>query len=91
MAASHQKLQETKKSSSLAPSEHVHANTVISDFRPSKLCPGIEPRSHAFQVDSLPVEPQGKPMNTGVGSLSLLQQICKTDFFSKNFNMRKVL
>ena len=29
----------------------------------------------AFQVDSLPFEPQGKPRNTGVGSLSLLQWI----------------
>ena len=34
----------------------------------------IEPRSPALQVDSLPSEPQGKPKNTGVGSLSLLQQ-----------------
>ena len=34
--------------------------------------PGIEPRSPALQVDSLPAEPQGKPKNTGVGSLSLL-------------------
>ena len=32
----------------------------------------------ALQVDSLPVEPQGKPKNTGVGSLSLLQQIFLT-------------
>ena len=37
--------------------------------------PGIKPRSPTFQVDSLPAEPQGKPKNTGVGSLSLLQQI----------------
>ena len=37
--------------------------------------PGIEPRSPALQVDSLPAEPQEKPKNTGVGSLSLLQQI----------------
>ena len=37
--------------------------------------PGIEPRSPALQVDSLPAKPQGKPKNTGVGSLSLLQQI----------------
>ena len=37
--------------------------------------PGIEPRSPALQVDSLPAEPQGKPKNTGAGSLSLLQQI----------------
>ena len=36
---------------------------------------GIKPRSPALQADSLPAEPQGKPQNTGVGSLSLLQQI----------------
>ena len=30
------------------------------------------PRSPALQSDSLPSEPPGKPMNTGVGSLSLL-------------------
>ena len=34
----------------------------------------IEPRSPTLQVDSLPAEPQGKPMNTRVGSLSLLQE-----------------
>ena len=33
--------------------------------------PGIKPRSPALQVNSLPAEPQGKPKNTGVGSLSL--------------------
>ena len=32
--------------------------------------PGIEPRTPALQADSLPAEPQGKPKNTGVGSLS---------------------
>ena len=37
--------------------------------------PGIEPRSPELQVDALPAEPQGKPQNTGVGSLSLLQGI----------------
>ena len=37
--------------------------------------PGMEPRSPALQVDSLPAEPQGKPKNIGVGSLSLLQGI----------------
>ena len=31
--------------------------------------PGIEPVSLALQADSLPAEPQGKPKNTGVGSL----------------------
>ena len=40
--------------------------------------PGIEPRSPTLRVDSLPAEPQGKPKNTGVGSLSLLQRIFPT-------------
>ena len=40
--------------------------------------PGIEPRSLALQVNSLPSEPPGKPRNTGVGSLSLLPQIFLT-------------
>ena len=35
--------------------------------------PRIKPRSPALQADSLPAEPPGKPKNTGVGSLSLLQ------------------
>ena len=42
------------------------------------LNPGIKPRSLALQEDSLPAEPQGKPMNTRVGSLSLLQGIYLT-------------
>ena len=37
--------------------------------------PGIEPRSPALQVDSLPAELTGKPKNTGVGSPVLLQGI----------------
>ena len=37
--------------------------------------PSKEPRSPALQADSLPFEPPGKLKNTGVGSLSLLQQI----------------
>ena len=40
--------------------------------------PGIKPRSPTLQVNSLPTEPQGKPKNTGVGSLSLLQRIFPT-------------
>ena len=40
--------------------------------------PGIEPRSPAWQVDSLPSEPPGKPMNTGVDSLTHLQGIFPT-------------
>ena len=34
-----------------------------------------QPRSPTLQADSLPAEPPGKPKNTGLGSLSLLQQI----------------
>ena len=39
---------------------------------------GMEPRPPTLQADSLPAEPPGKPKNTGVGSLSLLQQIFPT-------------
>ena len=39
---------------------------------------GIKPRYLALQEDSLPAQPQGKPRNTGVGSLSLLQWIFPT-------------
>ena len=35
-------------------------------------------RSPTLQADSLPAEPQGKPKNTGVGSLSLIQWIYPT-------------
>ena len=34
--------------------------------------------SPALQADSFPAEPQGKPKNTGVGSLSFFQQIFPT-------------
>ena len=40
--------------------------------------PGIKPKSPSLQVDSLPAEPQGKPKNTGVGSVSFLQGIFLT-------------
>ena len=42
------------------------------------LDPGIKPETPALQVDSLSTEPQEKPKNTGVGSLSLFQQISPT-------------
>ena len=42
------------------------------------LNPGITPRSPTLQVNSLLSEPSGKPKNTGVGSLSLLQRIFPT-------------
>ena len=40
--------------------------------------PGIKSRSLTLQVDSLPAKPPGKPKNTGMGSLSLLQWIFLT-------------
>ena len=45
--------------------------------------PGIEPRSPAFQEDSLLSEPPEKPKNTGVDSLSLLQGIFPTQEFEQ--------
>ena len=56
-------------------------NTGVSKVFPSPGYlpnPGIEPKSPTLQVDSLSVEPPGKPKNTGVGSLSLLQWIFST-------------
>ena len=41
--------------------------------------PGVELRSPALQVESSLSEPPGKPMNTGIGSLSLLQGIFPTE------------
>ena len=40
--------------------------------------PEIEPRSPTLQADSLPADPQGKPKNTGVGTLYFLQGIFPT-------------
>ena len=40
--------------------------------------PWIKPRPPVIAGDSLQAEPQGKPKNTGVGSLSVLQQIFPT-------------
>ena len=39
---------------------------------------GIDPRSPALQVYSLPSEPSGKPKNTEMGRLYLLQRIFPT-------------
>ena len=40
--------------------------------------PGIKPWSPTLQAYSLPAEPPGKPKNTGLGSLFLLQEIFPT-------------
>ena len=47
--------------------------------------PGIKPMSPTLQVGSLAAEPQGKPKNTGVGSLSLLQWIFPTQESDQGF------
>ena len=51
---------------------------VVFPFSRGSYQPRIEPRSPTLQTDSLSAEPQGKPKNTGVGSLSLLQWIFLT-------------
>ena len=54
--------------------------------------PGIKPKSPALLVDSLPTEPRGKPKNTGVGSLSLLQRIFPTQESNQSLlNCRQIL
>ena len=54
--------------------------------------PRIEPRSPALQADSLPSEPPGKPMDTGVGSLSLLQGIFLTQKLNRGLlHCRRIL
>ena len=63
--------------------------------------PRIEPRYPTFLEDSFPAEPQWKPKNTGVGSLSLLQRIfptqesnrgpCIAGGFFTNWAMREAL
>ena len=53
--------------------------------------PGIEPRFPAWQVDSLPAEPQGMPKN-GVGSLFLFQGIFPTQEWNQGLlHGRRVL
>ena len=54
--------------------------------------PGIKPRSPTLQADPLPDEPQGKPKNTGVGSLSLLQGIFLTQELNQGLlHYRRIL
>ena len=54
--------------------------------------PGIDPRSPALQVYSLPAEPQGKPKNTGACRLSFLEGIFPTQESSKGLlHCRQIL
>ena len=53
---------------------------------------GIKPRSPALQADSLPSVSPGKPKNTGVSSLSLLQGIFLTKQSNQGFlHCRQIL
>ena len=47
--------------------------------------PGMELGSPALQADSLPIELSGKPKNTGVGTLSLLQGTFPTQEWNWGF------
>ena len=64
----------------ISPWNSLGQNTGVGSlsFSSGSSNPEMEPRSSTLQVDSLPAEPQRKPKNTGVGSLSLLQQIFLT-------------
>ena len=54
--------------------------------------PEIKSRSPALQVDSLPSELPGKPKNTGLGSLSLLQGIFPTQELNQGLlHCRRIL
>ena len=55
-----------------SPGQNTGVGSLSSGDLPN---PGIKPRSPALQADSLPAKPQGKPKNTEVGSLPLLQGI----------------
>ena len=51
-------------------------------------------RTHVSRIagDSLPAKPQGKPKTTGVGNLSLLQQIFSTQELNRGLlNCRQIL
>ena len=52
-----------------------HQDPLSIGFSRQEFWRGIKPRSPVLQADSLSSEPPGKPKNTGVGSLSLLQVI----------------
>ena len=60
---------------SLGQNTEVGSLSLLQGILPN---PTIEPSSPTLQADSLPAEPQGKPKDTGVGSLSLLQWIIQT-------------
>ena len=57
---------------------------VAFPFSRASFHPGIKPTSSKLQADSSPAEPQGKPKNIGMGSLSLLQGIFPTQELNRD-------
>ena len=53
--------------------------------------PGMEPRSPTVQADSLLSEPPGKPKNTEVGSLCLLQWIFPAQEFNCGLQLCRLI
>ena len=65
---------------------------VAFPFSRGLLKPGIAPRFPTLQADSLPAESSGKPKNTGVSSLSLLQWIFPTQEWNRGLlHCRQIL
>ena len=97
---------ETKKSMWYS-TKIAHRLRFLTDSLLVKLCPALfdnencqalsgsgttEPKPPMLQALSLPAEPQGKPKNSGVGSLSLLQWIFPTQQSSQGLlHCRQIL
>ena len=65
---------------------------ITSPFSRDLPNPGIESRPPTLQANSLQAKPPGKPKNTGVDSLSLLQQIFLTKESNQGFlHCRQIL
>ena len=61
-----------------SPDQNTGVGSLSFSFPGDLTNPGIQPRSPTLKADSSPAEPQGKPRNTGLGSLSRLQRIFPT-------------
>ena len=61
-----------------SPGQNTGVGSLSFSFPGDLPNPGIQPRSPTLKADSSPAEPQGKPRNTGLGSLSSLQRIFPT-------------
>ena len=74
------------------PGQNTGVGSSLSLLQGNLPNPGIKPRPPTLQADSLPAEPQGKPKNTGVGSLALPQWIFLTQESNKGLlHCRQIL